>query len=349
MKLFEPYRLGDLELPNRIVMAPMTRNRSTGQVQSEWAVEHYAARASAGLLLSEATQVSPRGQSTADTPGLHNAEQAAAWRRVTDAVHSAGGRIAAQLSHAGRLTHSDYHGLPPAAPSAVTPAGFVRTPQGTKAYETPWVPTTAEVAPLVDEFGSAARWARDAGFDGVEIHGAHGFLIDQFLQSGTNRRTDRYGGDARGRRTFALEVFEAVTAHWPRSRIGLTVSPGGNHKGIVDEDPVGTFTALAATFSDVGLGWLHVADLPIGELRPSEFLRPVFPGPLIVSEGYTRNTAEEALQAGTADLVAFGRAFTANADLVEKFRLGLPLDREDPKTFYAGGRAGYVDSPETLE
>jgi len=349
VKLFEPYRLGDLELPNRIVMAPMTRNRSVGQVQSPWAVEHYAARASAGLLLSEATQVSPRGQSTADTPGLHNPEQAAAWRLVTDAVHAGGGRIVAQLSHAGRLTHSDYHGQSPVAPSAVIPAGFVRTPRGTKAYETPWVPTTGEVADLADEFASAAGWAREAGFDGVEIHGAHGFLIDQFLQSGTNRRTDRYGGNAEGRRQFALEVLEAVATHWHRNRIGFTVSPGGNHKGIVDEDPVGTFTALAVALSEAGLGWLHVADLPIGDLRPSEFLRPVFPGPLIVSEGYTRDTAEEALQAGTTDLVAFGRAFTANPDLVEKFRLGLSLDREDPKTFYAGGRAGYVDAPETLK
>jgi N-ethylmaleimide reductase len=344
MKLFEPYTLGGLELPNRVVMAPMTRNRSVGQVASPWAVEHYSARASAGLLLSEATQVSPRGQGAADTPGLHTAEQAAAWRLVTEAVHAAGGRIAVQLSHAGRLTHSDYHGQPPVAPSAVVPTGFVRTPRGTKAYETPWVPTTAEVSGLVDEFGVAARWAAQAGFDGVELHGAHGFLIDQFVQSGTNRRTDRYGGDARSRRTFALEVLEAVTAHWPRERVGFTVSPGGNHKGIVDEDPVGTFTALAAALSDAGLGWLHVADLPLGDLRPSELLRPVFAGSLMVSEGYTLGTAEEALQAGAADLVAFGRAFTANPDLVEKFRLGLPLDREDAKTFYAGGRAGYVDA-----
>jgi N-ethylmaleimide reductase len=343
VKLFDPFDLGGLILPNRLVMAPMTRNRSTGQLASEWAAEHYAARASAGLILTEATQVSARGQSTADTPGLHTEAQAEAWRSVTQAVHAAGGRIVAQLAHAGRLTHSDYHGLAPLAPSAVVPAGFVRTPRGTKPYETPFVPSTSDIAGLVDEFAASARWAQAAGFDGVELHGAHGFLIDQFLQSGTNRRTDGYGGNAEHRRRFALEVLEAVKAVWAPGRIGFTVSPGGNHKGISDEDPVGTFTALTRAFAQAGLGWLHVADLPVGDLRPSEFLRPWFAGPLMVSEGYTRDTAEEALQAGTADLVAFGRAFTANPDLVEKLRTGAPLDRDDPKTYYSGGRIGYVD------
>ena len=269
MKLFEGFLLGDLVLPNRIVMAPMTRNRSAGQVQSPWAIEHYAARASAGLILGEATQVSARGQSTADTPGLHDRVQAAAWKDVSDAVHAAGGRIVAQLAHAGRLTHSDYHGVVPVAPSVVPATGFVRTPQGTKAYEVPWVPSASEVALLVDEFAASARWAQEAGFDGVEIHGAHGFLIDQFLQSGTNLRTDAYGGNAERRRRFALEVVEAVMGVWPRNRVGFTVSPGGNHKGIVDENPVDTFTTLAGALASAGLGWLHVADLPMGDLRPS--------------------------------------------------------------------------------
>lgn len=343
MKLFEPYRLGDLDLPQRIVMAPMTRNRAHGQIVSDWAVEHYQARASAGLILTEATQVSARGQSTASTPGLHSLEQAEAWKRVVDAVHASGGRIAVQLVHAGRLTHSDFHGQPPVAPSALAPTGFVRTPQGTKAYETPWVPSTSEVAGLVDEFGRAASWARQAGFDGVEIHGAHGFLIDQFLQSRTNLRTDAYGGSPERRRRFALEVVEAVAQHWPMSRIGFTVSPGGNHKGIGDEAPVQTFTDLAKALSAKGLGWLHVANFPLGEWYPSRFLRPVFGQSLIVSEGYTRESAEAILNEGEADLVAFGRAFTANADLVERFRTGEPLRLTDPKTFYSGGAEGYVD------
>jgi 2,4-dienoyl-CoA reductase-like NADH-dependent reductase (Old Yellow Enzyme family) len=342
VKLFEPFDLGGLVLPNRIVMAPMTRNRSHGQVQSDWAVEHYAQRADAGLLLGEATQVSARGQSTADTPGLHSDEQEAAWRAVVDAVHTAGGRIAAQLAHAGRLTHSDYHGLPPVAPSAVLPAGFVRTPKGTKPYEQPWVPTEAEVPALVDEFAQAARRALKAGFDGVEIHGAHGFLIDQFLQSGTNHRNDAWGGDTVRRRRFALAVFEAVAGVWPKNRIGFTVSPAGNHKGIRDDDPVGTFTELARELSALGLGWLHVADQPWGDERPSTRMRAVFRGPLIVSEGYTRDTAEEALVEGRADLIAFGRAFTANPDLVSKLRSGARLELDDPKTFYSGGREGYL-------
>jgi len=205
------------------------------------------------------------------------------------------------------------------------------------------VPSEAEVAALVDEFAAAARWARWAGFDGVELHGAHGFLIDQFVQSGTNHRTDGYGGPPGNRRRFALEVFEAVSAVFPRNRVGFTLSPGGGHKGIRDDDPVAAFTGLAAALAQAGLGWLHVADIPLADRRPSEWLRPVFPGPLLVSEGYTRGTAEEAVQAGTADLVAFGRAFTANPDLVEKLRTGAPLAHADPKTFYAGGRAGYLD------
>lgn len=343
MKLLEPFTLGPLSLPNRVVLAPMTRNRSLGGVQSEWGVEHYAARASAGLIIGEASQVSARGQSTADTPGLYTVDQAQAWKKVTDAVHRAGGRIVAQLAHAGRLTHSDYHGMLPLAPSALRPVGVIRTPLGTKEYEVPEVPTVAGITAVVDEFASSARWAQDAGFDGVEIHGAHGFLIDQFLQSKTNQRTDAYGGSAAHRRRFALEVFEAVAGVWAREQIGFTVSPGGNHKGIGDEDPVGTFTDLARALSLEKLGWLHVADVPLGELRPSEFLRSAFSGPLVVSEGYTRDTAEEALQAGWADLVAFGRSFTANPDLVEKFRTGARLALADPKTFYAGGRAGYVD------
>jgi N-ethylmaleimide reductase len=343
VKLLTPWVLGGLELPNRVVMAPMTRNRAVGQVQHEWAIEHYSLRADAGLIISESTQVSARGQGAPDTPGLYTPEQTAAWRAVVEAVHAQGGRIVAQLGHAGRLTHSDYHGLAPVAPSAVVQAGFVRTPQGTRSYEEPSIPSLADIAALVDEFAHAARCAREAGFDGVELHGAHGFLLDQFTQSRTNLRTDAYGGNASHRRRFALEVVEAVKEVFPAGRIGYTVSPGGNHKGIGDDDPVGTFTALAAALSDAGLGWLHVADVPLGELPPSEFLRPVFARTLIVSEGYTAASAERAVASGAADLVAFGKAFTANPDLVSKLARNETLDQADPKTFYAGGRTGYVE------
>ncbi|MGO9308775.1 MAG: alkene reductase [Spirochaetia bacterium] len=343
MKLFEPCALGDLTLPNRVVMAPMTRNRATGTIPQEMAAVHYAARASAGLIVSEAAQVSSRGQGYQDTPGIHTPAQVQAWRAVTDAVHRAGGRMFVQLSHGGRLSHSDFHSAPPVAPSAVKPIGFIRTPKGLKPYETPWVPSTAEVSMIVDEFSRAAACARDAGFDGVEIHGSSGFLIDQFLQSGTNQRADRYGGSLENRLRFAREVVEAVSGSWKKSRIGFTVSPGGNHKGIRDDNPLETFAALAAALSQAGVGYLHVLEEQIAELSPARLMREHFKGTLVTSGSYTRDSAEEALQSGVADLVAFGRAFTANPDLVEKLRADARLALPDPKTFYSGGARGYVE------
>ncbi len=304
---------------------------------------HYAARASAGLIVSEATQVSARGQGYQDTPGMHNAEQVRAWRAVTDAVHGAGGRMFVQLSHVGRLTHSDFHGLPPVAPSPVPPVGFIRTPKGLTPYETPWAPSTIEIPGIVDEFKRAAALAREAGFDGVEIHGASGFLIDQFLQSGTNQRTDRYGGSVENRLRFALEVVEAVAGSWEKSRIGFTVSPGGSHKGIRDDNPLETFTALASALDQAGVGYLHVIEEPIAELSPAQLMREHFHGTLVSSGSYARDSAEEALESGLADLVAFGRAFTANPDLVEKLRTNERLALPDPKTFYSGGAKGYID------
>jgi 2,4-dienoyl-CoA reductase-like NADH-dependent reductase (Old Yellow Enzyme family) len=344
VRLLEPFALGTLSVPNRVVMAPMTRNRSPGGTVTPWAVEHYAARASAGLLITESVNVSARGQSTPDTPGLYTRAQAEAWRAVTDAVHHRDGRIVAQLAHAGRLTHSDYHGQVPVAPSALAPGGFIRTPKGTRTYEVPEVPDEAGVRTLVNEFAASARWAVDAGFDGVELHGAHGFLIDQFLQSRTNLRTDGYGGDRAGRRRFLIETVAAVAELWPWDRVGVTLSPGGNHKGIGDDDPRTTFTELVQALAG-RVGWVHCADIPVADQRPSEWLKPAFRGPVIVSEGYTQEAAEEALAAGHADLVAFGRAFTANPDLVEKFRTGAPLAHADSRTFYTGGRDGYLDFP----
>ena len=342
MKLFEPFVLGGLSLPNRIVMAPMTRNRATGTIPQEMAVIHYSARASAGLITSEATQVSARGQGYQDTPGIHTAPQVQAWRRVTEAVHEAGGRMLVQLVHVGRLSHSDFHGSPPVAPSAVRPVGFIRTPQGLRPYETPWVPSTTEVALDVEEFAHAAAHAVEAGFDGVEIHGASGFLVDQFLQSGTNQRTDKYGGSAENRVRFALEIVEAVAAHWDRSRIGFTLSPGGGHKGIKDDNPLETFACAARALGQQGVGYLHVMEEPINEVSPARLMREHFPGPIVTSGSYTRESGEEALESGLADLVAFGRAFTANPDLVEKLRSNTRLALPDPKTFYSGGALGYV-------
>ena len=210
--------------------------------------------------------------------------------------------------------------MTPVAPSAVQVVGFIRTPKGLEPYETPWVPSTRDVAGIVDEFARAAELAREAGFDGVEIHGASGFLIDQFLQSGTNQRTDRYGGSLENRLRFALEVVEAVARSWEKSRIGFTLSPGGSHKGIRDDNPLETFAALAAALDHEGVGYLHVLEEPIADLSPARLMREHFRGALLSSGSYTRDSAEEALETGAADLVAFGRAFTANPDLVEKLR-----------------------------
>ncbi len=343
MRLLEPLALGALTLPNRIVMAPMTRNRARGTVPSPMAVPYYAARSSAGLILTEATQVAAEGQGYPDTPGIHTREQVEAWRKVTDEVHGRGGRIFVQLAHAGRLSHSIYHGRVPVAPSPIAPAGFIRTPRGTMEYEVPHALSTAEVAATVDQFAAAARAARAAGFDGLELHGGQGFLIDQFLQTGTNARKDRYGGPAENRAAFALEIVEAVTGIWEKERVAFLVSPGGNHKGIRDADPVETFTHLARSL-DGRIGFLHVLEQPLGALSATELLRSAFGGRLLSSEGYTKESAEAALTAGAADLIAFGRAYTANPDLPERFRDGRELAYPDPLTFYAGGEKGYIDN-----
>jgi N-ethylmaleimide reductase len=336
MKLFEPFELGGLRLPNRAI----------GTVPQEMAVIHYSARAGAGLIVSEATQVAARGQGYQNTPGIHSVEQAQAWRAVTDAVHKEGGRMFVQLAHVGRLSHSDFHGAPPVAPSAVRPVGFIRTPRGSKPYEIPWVPSTSEVAALVEEFARAAALAKDAGFDGVEIHGGNGFLIDQFIQSGTNQRTDRYGGSVENRMRFALEIVEAVAGVWEKARIGFTISPGGSHKGIRDDDPLETFASAARALDLQAVGYLHAIEEPLGEVSAARLMRDNFRGTLITSGSYTRDSGEEALQTGVADLVAFGRAFTANPDLVDKFRSNARLALADPKTFYSGGELGYIDAAE---
>lgn len=344
MRLLEPFRLGELELPNRVVMAPMTRNRAVRTIPSPMAARYYGARASAGLIITEATQVSARGQGYPDTPGIQTAEQIEAWRKVTDAVHERGGRVFVQLSHAGRLSHSAYHGLRPVSPSPIAPAGFIRTPLGTKEYEVPHALTTLEIADVVEEFAAASRAAAESGFDGVEIHGGQGFLIDQFLQSGTNERTDRYGGTVENRVRFALEILEAVQGFWETERVAFLVSPGGNHKGIRDENPVETFSYLGKQLGGAGLGFLHVLEQPIGELSPTLLLRENFRGAMLSSEGYTMESAEAAVASGLADLIAFGRAYTANPDLVERFRDGRELAYPDPLTFYSGGEAGYIDN-----
>ncbi len=352
--LFSPFRLGALTLPNRIVMAPMTRNRAgPGNVPHALNATYYAQRASAGLIISEATQVAPQGLGYPGTPGIHSAEQVAGWRLVTDAVHRAGGRIFLQLWHVGRISHPALQpdGALPVAPAAIAPAGQAWTLDGMKPYVTPRALDTAEIPKVVDQFRQGAANARAAGFDGVEIHGANGYLIDQFLRDKTNRRTDRYGGSAANRVRFLVEVTEAVVGEWGAERVGVRLSPTSPFNDMGDSHPGETFGTAARALGRFGLGYLHIVEpaaedpVPTGERPDIRFFRRLWRGALIGNKGYDRARAEAVLRDGTADLVAFATLFLANPDLPERFRRDAPLNAADRKTFYGGGAPGYIDYP----
>jgi N-ethylmaleimide reductase len=353
MKLLEPYRFGPLELPNRVVMAPLTRNRAQGTVPGELNATYYEQRASAALIINEATQVTPMGQGYPETPGIYSEEQIRGWKKVTDAVHEAGGRIFCQLWHVGRISHSSFHdGKLPEAPSAIRPEGDAFTYEGLKPYETPRALETDEIPGIIEQFRQGAENAKRAGFDGVEVHGANGYLLDQFLQSGSNQRTDRYGGPVENRARLLLEVTEAVIGVWGADRVGVRLSPGGTFNSMSDENPRETYSYVAKELNRFGLAYLHVVDTSqanapqgLGGVHPSELLRPVYEGTLIINGEYTRESGEEALQEGRADLVAYGRLFLANPDLPERFAEDAELNEPDPSTFYGGGAEGYIDYP----
>jgi N-ethylmaleimide reductase len=350
--LFTPFQLGPYELRNRLVMAPMTRSRAgEGNTVTGLAVEYYRQRATAGLIVSEGTQVSPQGVGYTHTPGIHTDEQAAAWRTVTDAVHAEGGRIFAQLWHVGRVSHPSFHGGElPVAPSAV---GFERqglTYAGMQPYVTPRALETDEIAGVVQQFANGARRAYEAGFDGVELHGANGYLIDQFLRDGSNRRTDRYGGSLNNRVRFLLEVTQAVVGVWGGDRVGVRLSPRVPNNGMWDSDPAATFSYAAHALNSFGLAYLHVIEPLAGPMaapgeRVTPALRAIFRGPLMVNGGYEADTAQAAIAGGEADLVSFARHFLANPDLVRRFRDGAPLNEADRATFYGGDERGYTDYP----
>jgi N-ethylmaleimide reductase len=352
MLLLQPYKLGTLDLPNRMVMCPLTRNRAPGGVPNAMMAAYYTQRASAGLIVTEGTQVGPLGQGYQNTPGIYTDAQGDGWRTVTDSVHDAGGRIFAQLWHVGRVSHSYYHGMQPVAPSAIPPNGKAYTPDGMIPYEIPRALTVAEIPNVVAEFRRGAEVARDAGFDGVELHGANGYLIDQFLQTGSNQRTDEYGGSPQSRIRFLLEVLDAVTSVWPGDRVGVRLSPAGGSNSIRDADPVETFSYVARTLDGLGLAYVHVVEAPVGTSGPDErqvcstqLIRESFSGTVITAGGYTPETGERALEKKRADLVAFGRLFIANPDFVERVRVGAPLNEPDTTTFYAAGPHGYIDYP----
>ena len=344
--LFDPLPLGPLTLENRIVMAPLTRSRAgAGRVPNALMAEYYAQRAGAGLILSEATSVTPMGVGYADTPGIWNDEQVEGWKLVTKAVHDAGGRIFLQLWHVGRISDPIFlDGELPVAPSAIRPAGTVSLVRPQKEYVTPRALDTDEIPGIVAAYRKGAENARRAGFDGVEIHGANGYLIDQFLQDSTNRRTDQYGGPIENRVRFLNEIADAVIGVWGADRVGLHLAPRGDSHDIGDSDPRALFTHVAGQMRDRGLAFICLREHPGPDSLMGD-IKAAFGGVVIANEGLTGEVAADLVRSGRADAVAFGRDFIATPDLPRRLREGLELNRQDPSTFYAGGPKGYVDYP----
>ncbi|MEU3185447.1 alkene reductase [Streptomyces sp. NPDC006923] len=348
--LFGTYRLGDLTLPNRVVMAPMTRVRAAaGGLATPSMATYYAQRATAGLIVTEGVQPSLLGQSNPGTPGLHTDEQVAAWRPVTAAVHTNGGRIFAQLMHGGRVSHPETTGTQPVGPSALAATGDVFTPTGPQPAPVPRALDTGEVAGQAQSYAQAARRAVDAGFDGVELHGANGYLISQFLSSNANRRTDRYGGSVANRIRFAVEAVSATVDAIGGARTGIRLSPGGTFWGVEETDVAELYAALLAELSRLDLGYIHLEATTDTEVLVG--LRRAWPGALIMNpvlpmgaKQTGRDDADRWLGLG-ADLISFGRAFIANPDLVERLRNGLPIAPVDDATYYQGGDQGYLTYP----
>lgn len=349
--LFDLVRLGDLPLANRMVMAPMTRNRSDrdGLVSSAM-ILHYQQRATAGLIIAESTTVSPGAVGYPSTPGLHTQTQTASWLRLTDAVHSSGGRVFAQLQHCGRISHPSLQpdGALPVAPSAVRPNGQAVTYSSLQDFVMPRTLAANELPDIVADFRRAAGFAKQAGFDGVEVHGANGYLIDQFLRDGSNLRTDAYGGSPQNRMRLLNEILDAVCEIWPADRVGLRLSPENGFNTMSDSDPHSHFAYFASQLGGRRLAYLHVleGDMATGR-REIDYraLRAKFTGPYIANNGYNRERGQAALLSGAADLVAYGVPFLANPDLVRRYRENLPLNGADPTTFYGGDETGYTDYP----
>jgi N-ethylmaleimide reductase len=354
--LFQPYTLGTLHLANRIVMAPLTRCRArVGDVPGPLTVTYYTQRASAGLIISEASQISPQGKGYIQTPGIYSAEQIAGWQQVTDAVHAAGGRIFIQLWHVGRISHPALQedNTLPVAPSAVTPKGQVFTGTAQEEMLAPRALELGELPGIVDDYRRAAENARAAGFDGVEIHAANGYLLDQFLRDKTNLRLDAYGGSIEHRARLLLEVTDAVLEVWEKDRVGVRLSPISTANDIDDSNPEPLFTYVVQELAKRDIGFLHLVEGMTGGARtpgrPTDFdlgkLRRLFPNTYIANNGYTRDMAIDACAQRQADLIAFGKPFISNPDLVERLRRDAPLNALDSATLYGGNERGYTDYP----
>ena len=363
--LFDPLKAGALQLPNRIIMAPLTRSRATPdtRVPTPLQVEYYTQRASAGLIISEATSVRAMGVGYAATPGIWSDEQTEGWKKVTEAVHKAGGRMVLQLWHVGRVSDPIFlNGALPEAPSAIRPKGHVSLVRPEKEFVTPRALETSEIPAVIADYKRGAENAKKAGFDGVHIHGANGYLLDQFLQDSTNHRTDAYGGSLEKRARLMLEVTDAVADVWGPDRVGMHLAPRMDSHDMGDSDRLGTFTYVGRELGKRGLGWIAAREARIGpdtklvdsQGRPKEVanrdsigpaIKEAFGGVYIANESFDQAGAEAALADGVADAVAFGKLFIANPDLPKRFATGAPLNPWDTATFYSGGAHGYTDYP----
>ncbi|WP_017314905.1 alkene reductase [Mastigocladopsis repens] len=353
INLFTPVQLGPYTLANRMVMAPMTRLRAIDSIPNPLMATYYAQRATAGLIVTECTMVSPLSLGYINCPGIYSAEQIAGWRLVTDAVHEKGGKIFLQLWHSGRISHpSLLSGELPVAPSAIAAPGELHTPLGKVAMETPRALESHEIPEIVAQFHKAAENALAVGFDGVELHGAFGYLIDQFLQDCTNQRTDEYGGSIENRARFMLEVVEAVASVWGENRVGIKLSPSNTYYGMGDSNPQETFGYAIDALNRFELAYLHLMEPNAVDLANRHVMNPVTPyfrridkGTLITNGDYDHPKGNNVLALGDADLVSFGKLFLANPDLPKRFELDVSLNVPDPKTFYGSGDKGYTDYP----
>ncbi|MGB8535684.1 MAG: alkene reductase [Acidobacteriaceae bacterium] len=353
--LFESVQLGSLVLANRVFMAPLTRNRADADgVPGELAATYYSQRAAAGLIVTEATQISPMGKGYIDTPGIHSAEQVRRWRRIVESVHKSGGRIFLQLWHVGRISHSSLlpRNAQPVAPSAIRANSQTLIATGPAPVSEPVALTGSGIKGTLDDYRRAAANAKEAGFDGVEIHAANGYLIDQFLRTGTNQRTDEYGGVASNRVRFLSETVERVLETWDSGQVGVRISPTGSFNDMSDDNPFDTFSVAVGRLNNYRLGYLHVVEMAQNSKGPSELdiamsaqLRTLWKGLYVANGGYDGPRGKEAIQTGHADAVAYGRAFLANPDLPRRLQLGATLNKPDPTTFYGGGAAGYTSYP----
>ena len=356
--LFDSFKLGSNTLANRIVMSPMTRLRADVTIPTELMAEYYAQRATAGLIITECTAISPMSLGYMNVPGIYSQEQIAGWKLVTDAVHKSNGKIFLQIWHSGAVAHpSLLDGEQPLAPSAIAPKGQLHTPVGKVDIPTPRALETSEIPEIVAQFRQAAANAKQAGFDGVELHGAFGYLIDRFLQDGSNQRTDKYGGSIENRARFLLEVVAAVTQEWDSQSVGIKLSPSNTFYGMHDSDPQATFGHIIRELNAFNLAYIHLMEASEADLKHSAAIKPVLPvfrplyrGNIITNGGYDQESGNKAIASGEAELVSYGRPYIANPDLVARFKQDAQLNEFDPQTAYGRGdtvdaNVGYTDYP----